>query len=87
MKQEAPQQRHKPPRESSDLQSEEHVNHTSSPWGDIGYRASASAYSREVLAASFNMQIDDLPNFPFTEKDPFIVTRNNLVDEYAMCER
>jgi oxalate decarboxylase len=33
------------------------------------------------------MQIDDLPNFPFTEKDPFIVTRNNLVDEYAMCER
>jgi len=23
----------------------------------------------------------------FTEKDPFIVTRNNLVDEYAMCER
>ena len=86
MKQEAPQQRHKPPRESSDLQSEEHVNHTSSP-GDIGYRASASAYSREVLAASFNMQIDDLPNFPFTEKDPFIVTRNNLVDEYAMGER
>ena len=84
MKQEAPQQRHKPPRESSDLQSEEHVNHTS---GDIGYRASASAYSREVLAASFNMQIDDLPNFPFTEKDPFIVTRNNLVDEYAMGER
>ena len=33
------------------------------------------------------MQIDDLPNFPLTEKDPFIVTRNNLVDEYAMGER
>jgi len=38
MKQEAPQPRHKPPRESSDLQSEEHVNHTSSPWG--GHRLS-----------------------------------------------
>ena len=35
--------------------------------GDIGYRASASAYSREVLAASFNVHIDDLPNFPFTK--------------------
>jgi oxalate decarboxylase len=29
--------------------------------GDIGYRAS-SAYSREVLAATFNVHIDDLPN-------------------------
>ncbi|MDT5107959.1 MAG: oxalate decarboxylase, partial [Mycobacterium sp.] len=29
--------------------------------GDIGYRASASAYSREVLAATFNVHIDDLP--------------------------
>ena len=54
--------------------------------GDIGYRASASAYSREVLAATFNMHIDDLPNFPFTKTDPLIVTRNNPVDEYAMGE-
>ena len=55
--------------------------------GDIGYRASASAYSREVLAATFNMHIDDLPNFPFTKTDPLIVTRSNPVDEYAMGER
>jgi oxalate decarboxylase len=32
--------------------------------GDIGYRASASAYSREVLAATFDTHIDDLPAFP-----------------------
>ena len=48
--------------------------------GDIGYRASASAYSREVLAATFNMHIDDLPNFPFTKTDPLIVNRYNPVD-------
>ena len=38
--------------------------------GDIGYRASASAYSREVLAATFNTHIDDLPDFPFTSVGP-----------------
>jgi oxalate decarboxylase len=54
--------------------------------GDIGYRASASAYSREVLAATFNVHIDDLPEFPFTKVDPLIVTRNNPVDEHAMGE-
>ncbi|MGE2720452.1 cupin domain-containing protein [Mycolicibacterium celeriflavum] len=47
---------------------------------DIGYRASASAYSREVLAAAFNTHIDDLPNFPFTPIDPLIVERKNPVD-------
>jgi oxalate decarboxylase len=55
--------------------------------GDIGYRASASAYSREVLAATFDTHIDDLPNFPFTPVDPLIVTRNNPVDEHGMGER
>jgi oxalate decarboxylase len=55
--------------------------------GDIGYRASASAYSREVLAATFNVHIDDLPNFPFTGVDPLIVTRRNPVDEHAVGER
>ena len=55
--------------------------------GDIGYRASASAYSREVLAATFNIHIDDLPNFPFTNVDPLIVTRNNPVDRHAVGER
>jgi oxalate decarboxylase len=48
---------------------------------DIGYRASASAYSREVLAAAFDTHIDDLPQFPFTPADPLIVTRVNPVDE------
>lgn len=48
--------------------------------GDIGYRASASAYSREVLAATFNVHIDDLPDFPFTKADPLIVNRVNPVD-------
>lgn len=47
---------------------------------DIGYRASASAYSREVLAAAFNTHIDDLPNFPFTPADPLIVARRNPLD-------
>ena len=42
--------------------------------GDIGYKASASAYSREVLAATFNVHIDDLPDFPFTPSDPLVVT-------------
>lgn len=48
--------------------------------GDIGYRTSISAYSREVLAATFNTHIDDLPDFPFTKADPLIVTRNNPLD-------
>lgn len=47
---------------------------------DIGYRASASAYSREVLAATFNTHIDDLPAFPFTSTDPLIVNRHNPLD-------
>ena len=46
----------------------------------IGYRASASAYSREGLAATFNVHIDDLPMFPFTKIDPLIVSRSNPVD-------
>jgi oxalate decarboxylase len=47
---------------------------------DIGYRASASAYSREVLAAAFDTHIEDLPRFPFTPADPLIVDRVNPVD-------
>ena len=54
--------------------------------GDIGYRASVSAYSREVLAATFNMHIDDLPNFPFTKADPLIVNRNNPLDDHTVGE-
>ena len=47
---------------------------------DIGYRASASAYSRKVLAAAFDTHIEDLPQFPFTPADPLIVARTNPVD-------
>lgn len=48
--------------------------------GDIGYRASATAYSREVLAATFGMPVADLPELPFTPSDPLIVDRINPVD-------
>jgi oxalate decarboxylase len=47
---------------------------------DIGYRTSISAYSREVLAATFNTHIEDLPDFPFTKSDPLIVNRHNPLD-------
>lgn len=47
---------------------------------DIGYRASATAYSREVLAAAFGTHLDDLPNFPFTPADPLIVRKTNPLD-------
>jgi oxalate decarboxylase len=47
---------------------------------DIGYRTSVSAYSREVLAATFDTHIDDLPDFPFTKADPLIVNRLNPLD-------
>jgi oxalate decarboxylase len=54
--------------------------------GDIGYKASASAYSREVLAASFNVHIEDLPDFPFTASDSLVVTRNNPLDARGVGE-
>lgn len=48
--------------------------------GDIGYRAAASAYSREVLAATFDTHLDALPDFPRTVADPLIVGRRNPAD-------
>jgi len=48
--------------------------------GDIGYRASASVFSREVLAASFGVVEADLPHFPFTPIDPLIVGKLNPID-------
>ncbi|MFC6081118.1 cupin domain-containing protein [Sphaerisporangium aureirubrum] len=48
--------------------------------GDIGYRATATAFSREVLAASFNMPERDLPQFPYTPVDPLFVARANPPD-------
>jgi oxalate decarboxylase len=48
--------------------------------GDIGYRATASAFSREALAAGFGLRERELPQFPFTPVDPLIVSRVNPVD-------
>lgn len=54
--------------------------------GDIGFRASVSAYSRQVLAATFGTHIEDLPAFPLTTSDPLIVPRVNAVDEFGVGE-
>lgn len=51
--------------------------------GDVGYRASASAYSRAVLAAAFGMAEEALPDFPVTVEDPLVVERINPVDPVA----
>lgn len=48
--------------------------------GDIGYRAAASAYSREVFAAVFGVAAEEVPDFPFTPVDPLLVERVNPVD-------
>jgi len=48
--------------------------------GDVGYRATATAFSREVLAATFQVPERALPDFPFTPIDPLIVARNNPRD-------
>lgn len=48
--------------------------------GDIGYRASGSVFSREVLAAAFGVDVDTLPTLPFTPIDPLIVGKANPID-------
>jgi len=47
---------------------------------DVGYRTSATALSREVLAATFGVKTGDLPSFPFTVKDPLLVGKINPED-------
>ncbi len=47
----------------------------------------SSAYSRKVLAATFDTHIDDLPDFPFTKVDPLIVNRRNPLDGHGVGER
>jgi oxalate decarboxylase len=47
---------------------------------DIGYRASASAYSAEVLAATFGVPLENWPALPFTPSDPLIVAKVNPTD-------
>ena len=46
---------------------------------DIGYSAGVSAYSRQVLAASLQCDVADLPAIPFEPKDLMIVKRINPV--------
>ncbi|MBT3167752.1 cupin domain-containing protein [Streptomyces sp. Vc74B-19] len=45
--------------------------------GDIGYRTTATAFSREVLASTLGVDERDVPDFPFTTTDPLIVGRKN----------
>lgn len=47
---------------------------------DIGFRASASAFSRAVLAATLGVPVSELPVLPDTPEDPLIVDRINPVD-------
>ena len=51
--------------------------------GDIGFRASGSVFSREVLAASFGVAESELPQLPFTPIDPLIVGKPNPSDPVA----
>jgi len=48
--------------------------------GDIGFTGSFSAYSREVLAATFQCSPSQLPNVPFYPQDLLIVKRVNPID-------
>lgn len=47
---------------------------------DVGYKASATAISREVMTATFGLDEEALPEFPTTVKDPLIVGRVNALD-------
>jgi oxalate decarboxylase len=48
--------------------------------GDVGFRTSASALSREVMASTLGVSTDQLPEFPLTTADPLIVGRINPLD-------
>jgi oxalate decarboxylase len=47
---------------------------------DIGYRATATEFSRPVLAATLSCEVETLPQLPFTPIDPLIVNRINPRD-------
>ncbi len=47
---------------------------------DIGGKSLVSAFSTEVLAATFKVDPASVPHFPFTAQDPLIVPRINSVD-------
>jgi oxalate decarboxylase len=50
--------------------------------GDIGVRTSLGCYSRDVLAATFKVDLSALPQFPFATEDPLLVPRINPVDPW-----
>ncbi|KAJ5936108.1 RmlC-like cupin [Penicillium verhagenii] len=50
---------------------------------DVGYRTSGTAMSRSTLASSLGVTELNLPEFPFTIKDPLIVRKKNAVDPLA----
>jgi oxalate decarboxylase len=47
---------------------------------DVGYRTLATALSREVLAATFGVRENNMPQFPVTVKEPLIVGKVNPID-------
>jgi oxalate decarboxylase len=48
--------------------------------GDIGGKSLVSAFSPEIMAATFQTDVSSMPHFPFTAQDPLIVPRLNPVD-------
>jgi oxalate decarboxylase len=54
--------------------------------GDIGYRAAGSLLPRSVLAATFDITEDQLPQLPFTPIDPLFVHKLNYTDAVAQPE-
>jgi oxalate decarboxylase len=48
--------------------------------GDIGMRTAGSCFSKDVLAASFNVSPAQFPDIPFVAQDPLIVTGINPTD-------
>jgi oxalate decarboxylase len=52
--------------------------------GDIGVRPALGSYSREVLAATFNVEPSALPQFPLVTEDPLLVPRINPIDPSTM---
>ena len=49
--------------------------------GDVGARSMVSCYAPEVVAATFGVDVNSLPAFPFTGADPLLVSRINPVDK------
>lgn len=48
--------------------------------GDVGVTTAVGCYSREVLAATFQVEPSALPQFPFVTEDPLLVPRINPID-------